>query len=111
MAAQSFSPRLPSLRQIVLAATGQDVRRCQQCAFCETDVDDGQDLTLQTLIQLVLMNDDEVLTSRTLWSERVLASARHLCANSLDLEAVLLALRDEARRRGVMVDVSDGGRG
>lgn len=97
----SLSPRFPSLRQIILAATGQDVRQCRQCAYCETRLEDEQDLTLQTLVQLVALNDDEVLTSRTLWSDKVLDQARHLCASSLDLEAVLLALRAEAQRRGL----------
>jgi heterodisulfide reductase subunit C len=85
----------------VLATTGQDVRKCQQCAFCDERPDDDQDLTLSMVLQLVILNDDEVLTSRTLWSDRVLASARHLCANSLNLEAVLLALREAARGRGL----------
>lgn len=89
------------LRAIVLAATGQDVRKCQHCDFCSTNMEPDQDISLESLLQLVIMNDEEVLTCRTLWSDAVLASAPHLCGNSLDIEAVLLALRDEARRRGL----------
>jgi heterodisulfide reductase subunit C len=103
----SLGPRLPTLRQAVLVATGQDVRKCQQCAYCDVVLDEAQDLSLATLVQLVVMNDDEILTSRTLWSGKVLASARHLCASSLNLEAVILALRAEARRRGLSM-LDDG---
>ncbi|HLE27981.1 MAG TPA: hypothetical protein VI793_07685 [Anaerolineales bacterium] len=92
---------LPTLRSIVLTATGQDLRKCQHCAFCNTQLDEEQDIALETLVQLVLMNDEEVLTSRTLWSDRVLQSARQVCANSLNLEAILLTLRAEALRRGI----------
>jgi hypothetical protein len=59
------------------------------------------DVTFATLIQMVIMDDDEVLTTRSLWSDEALKSAPHLCANQLNLEAVMLALRDEAKRRGV----------
>ena len=99
-AAPEDAPRPASLRQLVLAA-GQDVRRCQQCALCDVRVDGEMDLAIPTVLQLVLDNDDEVLTSRTLWSDQVLAAARNLCARSLKLEAVWLALRTEAGRRGL----------
>ena len=96
------SPRRP-LRVVVLEKTGQDARRCSHCAFCETAMDEAldMDITQETLLQLVILNDEEVLTSRTLWSERALEAARQACANSLNMEAVILALRDEARARGV----------
>jgi hypothetical protein len=97
----NLGPGLPSLRQVVLIATGQDLRKCQQCAFCDLRLDEAQDLAVPTLVQLVLLNDDEVLTSRTLWSEPVLAGAKTLCSNNLRLDAILLALRAEARRRGL----------
>ena len=89
-----------SLRQVVLNTAGQDVRQCRGCALCDARLDAAQDLSVPTLVQLVLQNDDEVLTSRTLWSEAVLAGARQLCAKNLKLDLILLALRDEARRRG-----------
>jgi len=89
------------LRAIVLAATGQDVRKCQHCDFCSTNLEPDQDISLESLLQLVIMNDEEVLTCRTLWSDAVLASSKHICGNNLDIVAVLLALRAEARRRGL----------
>jgi heterodisulfide reductase subunit C len=95
------------LRVRVLSATGQDVRRCQHCAFCDDLLDPDQDLTLQSLLQLVVMNDEEVLTSRTLWSERVLRAARHICTSGLDVPAILLTLREEARRQGLVKETGD----
>jgi heterodisulfide reductase subunit C len=53
------------------------------------------------------MNDEEVLTSRTLWSDEVLHSAREACARELDLEKILLVLRDEAIRRGMVSPKTD----
>ena len=90
----------PALRTTVLAATGQDVRRCSHCDFCSATITDDADLSVQMLIQLVVLNDEEVLTSRTLWSDAVLESAGHTCTSGIDIGAVLLALREEARRRG-----------
>ncbi len=89
------------LRSIVLAATGQDVRRCSHCALCSESPAPGQDVSLETLVQMVVMNDEEVLTCRTLWEAEVFANARHACPNGVNLEAVLLALRHEAWHRGV----------
>lgn len=93
--------RLTGLRAIVLDVAGQDMRRCQQCAFCQALLDADQDISMLTLVQRVVMNDEEVLTCRTLWSEAVLQRARHLCANGLDLQAAVLALRQEAKKRGL----------
>jgi len=91
-----------SLRARVLAATRQDVRRCGRCAYCARYVEPGEDLSLEGLLQLVVMDDDEALTSRTLWSETALRTARERCIGAIDLELVLLELRQEARRRGLV---------
>jgi heterodisulfide reductase subunit C len=60
------------------------------------------DIPMDSLIQLVIMNDEEVLTSRTLWSDEVLHSAHDACARELDLEKIILVLREEAIRRGLV---------
>lgn len=91
----------PSFRQTVLAATGQDLRRCQGCLDCDAIPASDADIPLGSLIQLALLNDEEILTSRTLWSETVLESAHSACAKNLDLEQIILALRREALRRGM----------
>jgi heterodisulfide reductase subunit C len=90
-----------SLRRLILKETGQDVTRCRGCQLCNNESSRDQDIPLDSLIQLVIMNDEEVLTSRTLWSAEVLASAREACARELDLEKILLVLRNEAVRRGL----------
>jgi len=106
-AGRPTGPRLPSLRMVVLAATGQDLRRCSHCSFCSDALKEtaGLDLGLEMVLQLAVINDEEVLTSRTLWSDRALDAARHACTSGLDIGAVLLALRDEARQRGLTEEV------
>ena len=95
------STRIPSLRSVVIAETGQDLRRCQGCLDCDAIPDEDADISLGSLIQLALLNDEEILTSRTLWSDSVLESAHSACANSLDLAQIILALRREALKRGL----------
>ncbi len=93
--------RIPSLRSVVLAATGQDLRRCQGCLDCDEIPAEDADISLGSLIQLALLNDEEILTSRTLWSDAVLESAHSVCARNLDLAQIFLALRREALKRGL----------
>jgi heterodisulfide reductase subunit C len=93
-----------SLRQAVRDATGYDVRRCGHCSYCVHFVTPDDDLSLEALIQLIMMNDEEVLTSRTLWSDEALKRARLMCVSTMDVAAIMLALRDEARRRGLSKD-------
>ncbi len=90
-----------SLRRIILQKTGQDVQRCRGCQLCNCESCSDQDIPLDSLIQLVIMNDEEVLTSRTLWSDEILQAAHNACARELDLEKVLLVLREEAVSRGL----------
>jgi heterodisulfide reductase subunit C len=91
-----------SLRRLILTKTGQDVARCRGCQLCNEEFSSEQDIPLDSLIQLVIMNDEEVLTSRTLWSDEVLRIAPTACARELDLEKILLVLREEAVRRGLV---------
>ena len=93
--------RAASLRSIVLAQTGQDVGRCCSCAWCEHVTDSSGDVSLSLVMQWVLVNDVRALTDATVWSDEVLRQADHVCANQLDIPAVLQALRREARRRGL----------
>ena len=91
-----------TLRRLVLTKTGQDVTRCRGCQLCSGEYSREQDIPLDSLIQLVMMNDEEVLTSRTLWSDEVLHCAAEACVRELDLEKILLVLREEAVRRGLV---------
>lgn len=101
--------RRPHLRLMVLSQTGQDVRKCARCSVCADNRRPGDDLSLEMVIQLVLLNDEEVLTSRTVWSDASVAAAAHDCVGTLDLAAVLLALRAEAAARGLAPPEADRG--
>lgn len=83
-----------SLRSIVKRRSGQDVHVCHACNDCDIPAQDGMDIPLSSLIQLILLNDEEALQCRTLWSEAALAAARGACKRGLDLQAVMLALRE-----------------
>jgi heterodisulfide reductase subunit C len=91
-----------SLRRLVLHKTGQDLRRCRSCGVCSEYIfpDKEIDLALGTVIQLILLNDPEVFTCRTIWSDEVMEVAETLCPNGIDLAAVLRFLRGEAVLRG-----------
>ena len=91
-----------SLRQLVRDTTGYDVRRCGRCSYCVHFVTPEDDLSLETMMQLVMQNDEEVLTSKTLWSGAALKRARMMCVSTMDVAVIMLALRAEARRRGVV---------
>jgi hypothetical protein len=89
-----------SLRHVVKTATGQDVYRCRECQLCDIDSQDDMDVPLTTIIQMIMFDDEEVLTCRTVWSERVVEEAAHACKRGLNLRAILLALQTEASQRG-----------
>ena len=93
-----------TLREFVRQTTGYDVRRCGRCSYCVHFVTPDDDLSLETMMQLIMMNDEEVLTSKTLWSDEALKRARQMCVSTMDLAAIMLALRAEARRRGLSKD-------
>jgi len=95
---------MPSLKRIVKNATGQDVSRCQACLDCEVSCPEDMDIPVGSMIQMVMFDDEEILTSRTLWSDCVLAKARLACSRGIDISAVMQALREEASRRGLTVE-------
>ena len=90
-----------SLRRIIRDAAGVNLYECRLCADCDLAnlPHDVLDVSLSTLVQMVTMDDDEVLSTRTLWSDEVLEASKHACKRGLDLYAVLLTLRDEAIRK------------
>jgi heterodisulfide reductase subunit C len=95
---------MPSLKRIVKDISGQDISRCQACLDCEASCPDDLDIPVGSMIQMVMFNDEEVLTTRTLWSDCVLAKARLACNRGIDISAVMQALRAEAQRRGLAVE-------
>jgi hypothetical protein len=80
-----------SLRRVIKLATGQDINICHACYDC--------DVPLGSLVQLALLDDEEVLDSRTLWSDAVLEASHGACKRGLNLPAVMIALREESLRR------------
>ena len=91
-----------TLRRLILTKTGQDVQHCRGCQLCNGIYSSDQDIPLDSLVQLIIMNDEEVLTSRTVWSDELLHIASDACARELDLEKILLVLREEAVNRGLV---------
>ena len=88
-----------SLRSIIKKSTGQDVYKCHACNDCEIDARDEMDVPLSSLVQMILLNDEEVLQCRTVWSDSVLEASRGACKRGLDLHAVITVLREESKRR------------
>jgi hypothetical protein len=88
-----------SLRRVIKATTGQDVSICHACFDCELPMSDDMDIPLGSLVQLALLDDEEALQCRTLWSDAVLEASRGACKRGLDLRAVMIALRNESQRR------------
>jgi len=93
---------MPTLKRIVKEASGQDLSRCQACLDCEVSCPEDIDIPIGSMVQMVLFGDEEVLTCRTLWSDCVLSKARLACSRGIDIQAVMLALREEAHQRGVV---------
>jgi hypothetical protein len=87
------------LYRVVKKSTGQDVYICQSCNDCDIGACTDIDIPLSSLVQLILLNDEEALQCRTLWSDSALEASRGACKRGLDLYAVILALREESIRR------------
>lgn len=102
MPATASPTRSLSLRKVVLIKTGQDVSRCMGCQFCDGIQCQDIDIPITSLVQLINLNDEEVLTCKTLWSDDVLIRAREACSRQLNLEQIILALRSEAIERGLV---------
>ena len=95
---------MPTLKRIVKEATGQDISRCQACLDCEVSCPDELDIPVGSIIQMIMFNDEEILTAKTLWSDCVLSKARLACSRGINISAVMEALREEARNRGLSPD-------
>jgi heterodisulfide reductase subunit C len=89
-----------SLRRVVKDKTGQDVYKCQGCLDCGLPEGNDADIPLGSLVQMVIHDDREVLGSRTLWSDEVLKVSRYSCLRGLNMETIILALREEAVKQG-----------
>ena len=88
-----------TLRRAIKLATGQDINICHACFDCDVPLAEEMDIPLGSLVQLALMDDEEALDSRTLWSDAVLEASHGACKRGLNLPAVMIALREESLRR------------
>ena len=88
-----------SLRRVIKLATGQDINVCHACYDCNVSLAEEMDIPLGSLVQLALLDDEEALDSRTLWSDAVLEASHSACKRGLNLRAVMIALREESLRR------------
>jgi hypothetical protein len=88
-----------ALRRVIRDQTGQDLHKCQACYDCDLDLPGEMDIPLPSLIELVLLDDEEALETKTLWSDAVLEASRGACKRGLNLHAVMLGLREERIRR------------
>jgi heterodisulfide reductase subunit C len=95
------------LRKLVKQNANMDLYRCQGCGSCNNKLDLGDlDVSLDSLIQMVQQNDDEILTSKTLWSESVFRSIQYACKRGINLQAVFKTLRTEAIERGIQQEIT-----
>jgi hypothetical protein len=87
---------------LVLAQSGQDVRRCTTCGACENLISKEVRHTLGELIQAVIRNESCALTWPIIWyADEWLLESRFRCQAGLDLISVLLVLQREAQRAGI----------
>ena len=81
-----------SLHRLVKDSTGQNVYQCRNCQVCDVSAAD-MDIPLSSIVQMIITDDEEVLSTRTLWSDEVLDKSRYACKKGLDLHAILGELR------------------
>ena len=93
---------MPTLKRIIKELSGQEISRCQACFDCEISCpSDELDIPIGSMVQMVMFNDEEVLTAKTLWSDCVIQKARLVCSRGINISAVMEALREEAHNRGI----------
>ncbi len=90
------------LRFIVLNQSGQDVSNCSQCECCECQFSLHWDLRPCQVIQMIREDDEQVLSSKTVWSCQDCQECHMDCPNDIDFGAIAYALRQEAQKRGIM---------
>jgi len=95
-----------SLRSIILARTGQDIRKCTACQRCS--VNDALqvqfDLPLSEIVTAARRNDEAALINQTIWTVARAKPEAIRCSKGLDLVAVAGVLCEEARLRGFADD-------
>lgn len=95
------SLRRGPLRAIILAATGEDVLLCGNCASCEQLTAPGMDLSLAEILRAAARDDPQVLTCASLEACEDLMLRPIPCRAGLALTPILLTLQREAELRGL----------
>jgi heterodisulfide reductase subunit C len=101
MTTKQNQPDQTPLHAIILAATRQDVRLCENCGNCNGRMAPGMDLTFGEIMQAAARNDITALTNKTLWTCDDLLASHLLCPNGIDIPAVIIALARESASRGL----------
>lgn len=96
---QDHTERGP-LRAVILAKSGEDVRKCNACWHCEQELEHGMDISLGEIIRAAAQNDPAALQNDSLWNCDPVLESNPICPSGLDRLAVIHALRDEAMTRG-----------
>lgn len=91
-----------SLRSIILAQTGQDIRKCTACQRCYVNgaLQVRFDLPLSEIVTAARRNDEAALINQTIWTVAEAEPETIRCSKGLDLVAVAGVLCEEARLRG-----------
>ncbi len=95
-----------TLRSVILAETGQDIRKCTACQRCYVNgsLQTQFDLPLTEIVTAARRNDEAALLNRTIWVVAKAQPETVRCSKGLDLVAVAGALCEEARLRGFADD-------
>ena len=99
-------PDRGTLRSVILAETGQDIRKCTACQRCYVNdsLQTQFDLPLTEIVTAARRNDEAALLNRTIWVVAKAQPETVRCSKGLDLVAVAGVLCKEARLRGFADD-------
>ncbi len=91
------------LSEVVLAALGDNIYRCYQCAKCTSGcpVVDEFDLTPNQIMRGLQLGDPMVLDSKAIWLCASCQTCATRCPQGIDVTGVMDTLRIEAKRRKV----------
>lgn len=97
---QSETSERGPLPFIILAETGQDVRKCSNCHNCESWIAPGMDLSFEEILRAAARDDPLALQNRSLWNCNDAFTDSISCQEGFDITAVIRTLRREAKLRG-----------
>lgn len=87
--------------QKVIKSTGQDIHLCRDCQNCNKFIIEEMDISFSSMIEMIMINDVELFTCRTIWSEKVFLNSKTACRNGINFQTIISAIREEANSRGI----------